>query len=130
MEELRIQRVSKALGLKRQIIGVRFLVFKREYEESKGIEEEDITLCQLVEQAGNGKRVKAKADSFRCLSGAYAVGICDTSEEESSGRKDYNTGRYESLAIARKIFENKQYMQQKIYGIECSPLETMGADFR
>lgn len=125
MEELRIRRVHKALGLKRQIIGVRFLVFKREYEESIGAKSEHTSLCQLVQQAGDGMCVKAEATDFQCRKGAYAVGICSAPEEETSGRSDFDSGKYESFAVAREIFENKQYIPQKIYGIEFSPLADM-----
>lgn len=56
MEERKIQQAMKALGLKRQIIGVRFLVFRQDYEASKGEEMEKSTLCQLVLWAGDGKK--------------------------------------------------------------------------
>lgn len=125
MEELRIRRVHKALGLKRQIIGVRFLVFRKEYEESKGAETDNTSLCQLAQQAGDGMCVKAKAADFQCRNGAYAVGVCSAPEEETSGRNDFDSGRYESFAVARQISENKQYIPQTIYGIEFSPLECM-----
>lgn len=125
MEEQKIKKVNKALGLKRQIVGIRFLVFKRDYCKSHGIEEEQTSICQLVQKAGDGKCLKAKAESFRCMQGAYAVGICEPPEEESSGRSDYHSGRYESLAVARQIYENKQYISQHIYGVEIAPLEKM-----
>lgn len=126
MKEVQIQRVTKALGLKRQIIGIRFLVFKKEYDASNGIEENNTTLCSLAQKAGGGKRVKAKAANFHCLNGAYAIGLLDIPEEVSSGRADFHTGNFESRAVARQVFENKQYIPQKIYGIEFSPLKTMG----
>ncbi|GAA6490675.1 DUF169 domain-containing protein [Candidatus Bariatricus faecipullorum] len=126
MEERKIQQAMKALGLKRQIIGVRFLVFRQDYEASKGEEMEKSTLCQLVLWAGDGKKVKAGMENLSCRNGAYAVGMCSVPEEEKSGRKEFTSGDYESLAVARQICENKQFIPQNIYGIEIAPLEKMG----
>ena len=84
MEERKIQQAMKALGLKRQIIGVRFLVFRQDYEASKGEEMEKSTLCQLVLWAGDGKKVKAGMENLSCRNGAYAVGMCSVPEEEKS----------------------------------------------
>lgn len=125
MEEIRIQRVHKALGLQRQIIGVRFLVFKKEYDLSNATTETKTSLCQMAADAGTGKCVKANAESLRCLDGAYATGILDIPEETASGRACNKTGRYESFAVARQIFESRQFIPQKIYGIELSPLISM-----
>ena len=127
MEELEVRRATKALGLKRQIIGVRFLVFQKDYMNSPYQEIEQTTLCQLAEQAGNGEKVKAKAENINCLNGACAVGLHSISEEQTSGLSDFQSGNYESRSIARKIFANKEYIDQKIYGIEFAPIETMGA---
>lgn len=125
MEEKKINKVNKALGLKRQIVGIRFLVYERDYRDSEGMELEGTSLCQLVQKAGNGEYVKAKKESFRCMQGAYAVGICEIPEEVSSGRADYDEGRYESLAVSRQIFGNRQCISQHIYGIEVAPLDRM-----
>lgn len=125
MVEKKIDKVKKALGLQRQIVGIRFLVFERDYRDSEGTETADTSLCQLVQKAGNGEYVKAKKDSFRCMQGAYALGICEIPEEVSSGRADYNGKRYESLAVARQIFGNRQCINQHIYGVEVAPLDKM-----
>lgn len=126
MEELRIQRVTKALGLNRQIVGIRFLVYKKEYDENPGSEMADTTLCKMVSQAGNGLRTKTSAKGLHCLAGAYASGMSEIPEEVSSARAEYSRCMYESFAIARQVFTSKKYIPQKIYGIEISPLEMMG----
>lgn len=125
MNELQLKRVNKALGLKRQIVGFRFLVFQEDYTISKGQESTDLSLCQLIEEASKGNYVKAKGSESVCSSGLYAVGMKEVPEVVSTGRLDYENGNFESLSISRKVYENKQFIPQKIYGIECAPLEIM-----
>lgn len=125
MEKLRITRVTKALGLTRQIVGVRFLVYKKEYEQSDAVEENVVSICKMVGLAGAGKKVKAKCDNLDCQKGAYAVGLAEVPELVRSGRGDYRSGKYESVAVARQVYDSKKYIPQKIYGIEIAPLIEM-----
>lgn len=99
MYELQVQRAHKALGLARQIVGVRFLVMQKEYEDCRAAEVDHTSICSMVREAGNGMRVKAKADNFQCMNAAYAVGLREIPADVSTGREDYRNGRYESLAI-------------------------------
>ena len=126
MYELQVRRAHKALGLVRQIVGVRFLVMQKEYEDCRAAEVDHTSICSMVREAGNGMRVKAKADNFQCMNAAYAVGLREIPADVSTGREDYRNGRYESLAISRQISANKQCITQKIYGIEIAPIEMMG----
>lgn len=126
MYELKIRRTHKALGLTRQIVGVRFLVMQKEYDTCNAEEKNQTTICDMVHIAGSGMKVKAKADSFFCMNATYAVGLNKVPEAVSSGREDYQSGRYESLAISRQISVNKQCIPHTIYGIEIAPIECLG----
>lgn len=88
MYELQVRRAHKALGLVRQIVGVRFLVMQKEYEDCRAAEVDHTSICSMVREAGNGMRVKAKADNFQCMNAAYAVG-----HSRDSGRREYRKGR-------------------------------------
>lgn len=126
MEELKISRVIKALGLKRQIIGVKFIVFESEYDINEATEQKHSCFCEMVNRAGNGEKTKINAENLIHLEDAYAVGILPVPEEVQFDRKGYQSGMYDSLAIARNVFSERKYIPQKIYGIEISPLIKMG----
>ena len=48
MDALKIVRVRKALGLKRDMVGVRFMPYKKEYDLSEAEERRHIALCEVV----------------------------------------------------------------------------------
>ena len=87
MYELQVRRAHKALGLVRQIVGVRFLVMQKEYEDCRAAEVDHTSICSMVREAGNGMRVKAKADNFQ-----HECGICGRTSRDS-GRREYRKGR-------------------------------------
>ena len=91
MYELQVRRAHKALGLARQIVGVRFLVMQKEYEDCRAVEVNHTSICSVVREAGNGMRVKAKADNFQCMNAAYAVGLREIPADVSTGRCGWNT---------------------------------------
>ena len=71
MEQERIKSISEKLELKREIVGIRFLVYEQDYDacsaEQAGIK---TRLCGFVNRATHGKRIdrdagRIRADAFR-----------------------------------------------------------------
>ncbi|MEE0450668.1 DUF169 domain-containing protein [Peptacetobacter sp.] len=123
MDNLQITRVSKALGLENKILGLRFLVLEKEYNDSLAKEHEGLSLCSLVKLACQGKSVKCNASTIGCDDAAYAIGLKEVPEYVYSGRKEYEDRKYLSKSIAFQVQNEKKYIPQKIYGAIISPLE-------
>ena len=123
MDNLQITRVSKALGLENKILGLRFLVLEKEYNDSLAEEHEGLSLCSLVKLACRGKSVKCNASIIGCDDAAYAMGLKEVPEYVYSGRKEYEDRKYLSKSIAFQVQNEKKYIPQKIYGAIISPLE-------
>ncbi len=123
MDNLQITRVSKALGLENKILGLRFLVLEKEYNDSLAEEYEGLSLCSLVKLACRGKSVKCNASTIGCDDAAYAMGLKEVPEYVYSGRKEYEDRKYLSKSIAFQVQNEKKYIPQKIYGAIISPLE-------
>lgn len=123
MDNLQITRVSKALGLENKILGLRFLVLEKEYNDSLAEEHKGLSLCSLVKLACDGKSVKCNASTIGCDDAAYAIGLKEVPEYVYSGRKEYEDRKYLSKSIAFQVQNEKKYIPQKIYGAIISPLE-------
>jgi len=123
MDNLQITRVSKALGLENKILGLRFLVLEKEYNDSLAEEHEGLSLCSLVKLVCRGKSVKCNASTIGCDDAAYAMGLKEVPEYVYSGRKEYEDRKYLSKSIAFQVQNEKKYIPQKIYGAIISPLE-------
>ena len=67
MKKYDVERLDKSLGLKRKIIGVRFLYFKTEYE-GLNIEEygKKTSYCMMIQKAMSGGHFNASAKNFAC----------------------------------------------------------------
>lgn len=65
MKNRDVNRMTKALGLRRKIIGVRFLYFKHEYDKLS-VEEygRKTSYCMMVKHAMEDNCFKAKLENF------------------------------------------------------------------
>lgn len=65
MKNRDVNRMTKALGLRRKIIGVRFLYFKQEYDKL-AVEEygRKTSYCMMVKHAMEDNCFKAKLENF------------------------------------------------------------------
>jgi uncharacterized protein (DUF169 family) len=121
-----VNRVTKALGLERKIIGLRFVAFKQEYEaiDLPAIKNK-VSFCFMARKAMQGEHFKLCADSFRCKYAAYALGIIAPDVSITSGRNFYASTLYEGHVIAREALNSMHYLDHQVYGAEIGPLEDM-----
>ena len=61
LDVLKIVRVRKALGLKREMVGVRFMPYKKEYDLSDATEKRHVALCEVVSDASRGIHGKTRS---------------------------------------------------------------------
>jgi uncharacterized protein (DUF169 family) len=122
----KVKRITKALGLDRQIIGIKFITFRQEYEtlELPAVKGK-VMFCYMANKAMAGEHFKVCADNFFCNASAYALGVVEPSIHVSSGRTYYSTTLYESRAIAREAVNSMCYLRHQVYGAELGPLADM-----
>lgn len=119
-------RLHKALLLRREIIGVRFLYFRYEYEKLDIPEYGHKTsYCMMVRAAMDGKHFRACPDNFGCRCSAEALGVVDEMPCVTSGERYYSIKLHETRAIAAAVTAQVARIPQRIYGIEIGPLQTM-----
>lgn len=119
-----VQKVYTALDISRQIIGVRLLHTKEEYELSNAKSfPKKITYCIMVKTAMNGHCLKSNLDGFACLPAARALGIQPPSNEWLTGNMYRSKFMYKDLGTAKKVVENTSCIMHKVYGTELMPLE-------
>lgn len=121
-----VNKMTKALGLRRYIVGVRFLYFKHEYDS---LEREDYgkktSYCMMVKHAMDGNCFKAKLENFGCRCAIEALGLDDEMECVESGQRYYSLNLYESRAVAKDVTKSISKIKQKIYGVELAPLDQL-----
>ena len=90
MKEDNLKRIPKALGLDRQIIGLKFISFRQEYETLKlSAIKGKVAFCYMTKKAMDGEYLKVCADNFLCNAGSYALGIVEPGISVTSGRSYY-----------------------------------------
>ena len=73
MDALKIVRVRKALGLKREMVGVRFMPYKKEYDLSEAEERRHVALCEVVSDASRGIHGKTRSGMLSCKAAGYII---------------------------------------------------------
>lgn len=126
MKNNNVMRATIALNLSKNIVGVKFLDFEKDYDmlnlpspKAKG------PLCYHVRQAMDGEHFRLKADDVSCDYARYALGLSKPDNTIVQGRSYEYCGLYESKSIAKEITSSMKYIEQKIYGVEIGPLKSM-----
>lgn len=126
MENERIVKVSEELALTRQIVGIRFLVYKKDYNDSTAEAfHGKMRLCGFVNKANHGTKIKVNLDNFSCTGGPNQTGMSPAPEKHISGQGMKHCGLYSDLGIGREICESFNRIPQKIYGMEIGPLSEL-----
>ena len=121
-----INKVKKIVQLEREIIGVKFIHYKEQYDKNEPKEYGlRTTYCNMVKRAMDGSHFKLTKENFFCDYGAYALGLKKPDISIVTGNSYAVCGLYESHSIARKITEEMRYLQHEVYGVEMGPLQNM-----
>lgn len=116
--------LSSILGLERNIIGVKFIFSKEEFEQlSIPQVRYKMSYCNMVKLASSGKCCKANIDNFLCIGSAKALGLTKPDLNAISGKVYYSFGLYDSLCTARQVQKDVTFLDHEIYGVAVMPLE-------
>lgn len=126
MENERVAKVAEEIGLKRQIVGIRFLVYQKDYDASTAEASRGKNrLCGFVNKANYGAKQKVVLDNFSCTGGPNQTGMSLASESHISGQGMKHCGLYSDLGIGKAVCDSFSRIPQKIYGLEIAPLSEM-----
>lgn len=127
MKDYNIDRLEKMLGLKGNIVGVKFIPYKAEYEALDDVPQltKRVTYCNMVKRARDGAVFKAKKDNFFCVYSAFALGIEEPGTSVTSGRNFLASKLYETNAVSRRAYESMDYLHQDIYGVVVGALKEL-----
>lgn len=126
MKSQNIKRASTVLNLQKNIIGLKFVDLKSEFEASElQAPKKNGPLCYHLREALDGNIFKVADDNLTCEYAKYALGFDEPDKTILEGRSYEYCGLYESKGIARQIVSSMKYLDHEIYGIEVGPLELM-----
>lgn len=119
----KIKKLEVVLGLKRPIVGTRFLFLEEEFAASNATPfDYKVPYCGLVGRAMQGQHLKATLQNFSCSGGPEMMGMRAPRNYEESGKQYESFRLYGDLAVAREAHHYLSRIDQRIYGIEVGPL--------
>ena len=100
MKTSNVNKIKKVLKLEREIIGVKFIHYKEQYDENE-VKEYGLrtTYCNMVKRAMEGSHFKLTKENFFCDYGAYALGL---------KKPDISVVTGNSYWVIRKSFYSKK----------------------
>lgn len=126
MRQEEVEKLTVAMGLTREVVGVRFLFLKEEYDVYVAEEpSRRSSFCGFVMQAMNGACVKVNDSMFSCPGAPELFGMRPEGNYHASGKHMENTRLYRDMAIARSVHSDLGHVDQKIYGMAIAPLRCM-----
>lgn len=119
-----LNTVMKAcLDLKNEIIGVKFLKTKEDYDKSESAPlEGKMYYCVMVRAAMKGKIFKVNKANFSCLHSARTLGV-DKSIDPDRLNKVINRGFTKDINSANRYLEAMTQVEDEYYGMELAPLK-------
>ena len=126
MENIRVNKIEQILKLHRKIVGIRFLVYKKDYLDCPAQSfTGKLRLCGFVNKANYGSHLKVTSNNFSCTGGPTQSGMKEASDIYSSGQGYKYSGLYSDLAIGKEVFNSFSTIPQHIYCMEIGPLEAL-----
>ncbi len=111
------------LELDRFPVGIRLLASREEYLKSEAMESPaGLPYCGAVSRASRGQSLKMSPENSGCAAGARALGMEETPEEVSSGRRHRDLGVYRDLEVSAAVARDMVYLSRRTAGVELRPL--------
>lgn len=126
MKNQSIKKLEIALGLEKEVVGIKFIDYKNEFDNlDLSILEKKGPFCYLVRHGMDGNIFKANSDTITCDYARYALGVTKPDQRIRSGRSYTHCGLYESNAISKDIVDSMKYNEEDLYGVIIGPLRLM-----
>jgi len=124
IDELAIKKIYAFLDLERQIVGVKLIYDKSEYDSILINEPKSpISYCQAVRAATAGNGLKFTKELSGCAGSSRALGFVPPNEDYYTGESSYKMGLYTDIDIAKQVANQVCICSRPLYGIVVRPLE-------
>lgn len=119
-----VDLLTSYLELDRKPVGIKFFFDKDEFENFK-IPQRDrkLTYCNAVQQASKGRSMKLTKENQGCPNGAMALNFVDVPEPIANGKGRFSKNIYDSVETSKKINDDMEFMERRVFGISVMPLE-------
>lgn len=119
-----VKDLNCALGLERNITGIKFVFSKAEFDLWDVPQARfKLSYCNMVKLAAAGKGLKADISNFLCVGSAKALGLIKPDANAISGNVYHSFGLYDSLCTARQVQKDVTFLDHQAYGVVVMPLE-------
>ena len=115
--------LDSLLELKRQVVGVRFLSTREDFDNSPFPLSKPVTYCTAIRNGTRGKASKLDMGNIACQAAARALGMVDADDYVLSGRRHADMGLYRDVDVSRSIAEGITLCERRVTGVEIAPLE-------
>lgn len=126
MKNENVKKATIALNLQKNIIGVKFIDFKKDFDNlNLPAPLKNGPICFLAREAMDGKVFKVVEKNITCNYSKYALGLSRPDNRILEGRSYQYCGLYETNSIAKQIVASMKYISNELYGIAMGPLELL-----
>lgn len=119
-----LRLIYPLLLLERRAVGVKLLFSEDEYDAAGAKKlTGKMNYCVMVKSATNGYSIKARLESFGCVSGAKSLGLTGDDEYTRSGRFYRDKGMYRDLVTCKDVCDKMTASSHKAYAVLLRPVE-------
>lgn len=120
-----LDKLSASLDLTRQVVGIKFIESKDEYEKYHATEvKSHLSYCVMVKLASQGYMRKSTLEHHACCGATRAIGLEDPAPNFATG-ESYNTFYiYKDVEVSKQVASHITLKKTKIYGVVTGPLSS------
>lgn len=121
-----IEKLTNLLQFNRQIVGVRFIYDKEDFEACPAQRIlYSLPYCMMVKAATAGHNIKATAENIGCFAAARVLGMTEVTESYKSGEDYMGFGMFDNQKVSKKVCDNISINERTPYGVELGPYAEM-----
>ena len=123
--QLALSKLTTALSLQRQVVGVTFLYSQTDYQNCPlEATKTKMSYCVMVKLATHGHSMKSSLEHHACDGAKRALGLEPPSPSFLSGEEYAQFGLYENQGVAKAVAQQITLCRRPAYGVAIQPLET------
>ncbi|EGW36922.1 DUF169 domain-containing protein [Desulfosporosinus sp. OT] len=129
MNEADVEKAYALLNLDRQIVGIKIVKSKTEFEQIQAKElTYPLAYCVAVKHATNGIALKMTKEFSGCGGSTRALGLTLPTESFFNGQDGCDLGLYASPEIAASVAKQMKFCPPDTYGVIIKPLDQFEID--
>lgn len=119
-----LKNLISALEIKRQVVGVKFLLDKESFDLADGKQPYNkMPYCVMVKSAMADIKLKVTIDNFSCRGSRNVLGLTEPLDSFITGELGKQIGLYCDLKTSQNAAAKLTRVEKKSYGIQIMPLK-------